>query len=328
MMSLVRLTLAACAVVACSLPVSAQEQEQPVVMEELIAMPLQTPPWWTVKDADSEVHVIALPAWTPAGMEWDDTLLFEKIKDAKMVILPRKPLISVNDKPLPGRIGFNMWALPVIAMRGWGQMKDMQTRPPQIAPEHVARLKALEVEIDENEEGDDDDKLNPTARAISVWFKTHERAGLARGEIEEQVEGFAEEHEVKVSEIPSYKISSLDWVIAQTRPADTACLVAALDEAELGSDEVRYAALAWARGRMKPLQELKSSEVACAMAITERKDFARSTIADEVGLLRQALRQKGQSVALIPADHILGDNGVLKRLEGRNIKIEALQETL
>ena len=33
------------------------------MMEELIAMPLQTPPWWTVKDADSEVHIVALPAW-------------------------------------------------------------------------------------------------------------------------------------------------------------------------------------------------------------------------------------------------------------------------
>jgi len=317
-----RAILAALAAVACSLPVSAQEQETPPVMEELIAMPLQTPPWWTVKDADSEVHIVALPAWTPAGMEWDDTLLFEKIKDARMVILPRKPLISVNDRPLPGRIGFNMWALPVVAMRGWGQLKELQTKPPEIAPELIARLKELGIEDDE-----DDDKLNPTARGISVWFKTHERAGLARGEIEQQVEDFAEEHEIKVSEIPTYKISSLDWVIAQTRPADTACLVAALDEAELGSDEVRYAALAWARGRMKPLQQLKSSEIPCAMAITERKDFARSTIADEVGLLRQALRQKGHSVALIPADHILGDQGVLKRLEGRNIKIEALQET-
>lgn len=247
-----RAFLAALAAVACSLPVSAQEQDPPPVMEELIAMPLQTPPWWTVSDADSEVHIVALPAWTPAGMEWDDTLLFETIKGARMVILPRKPLISVNDRPLPGRIGFNMWALPAVAMRGWGQLKQIQTRPPQMSPEHLDRLKALEVDVDE-----DDDKLNPTARAISLWFKTHERAGLARGEIEEQVEAFAEEHKVRVSEIPSYKISSLDWVIAQTRPADTACLAAALDEAELDKDEVRYAALAWARGRMKPLQELQ-----------------------------------------------------------------------
>lgn len=288
------------------------DPEANLVEELVVNARLPGPAWWKVTDADSTVYVLAVPALSPKGMAFDDSVITRRLDGANRLILAPEPEFSVV-RLVALVVGGRRYFLSETPMR--------QTLPPDLRDRLDARLKTL---------GEKPDSMDDVKPAFAGFVVANMRKGgnvtIGGESISERIEKIAKGKDVakhpKIQKLDGYDvIDALKAVGSLPKAQQEFCLDAGLREADAGGPGIEAAAQRWAAGEVVQLAATDRGYQACLSATPRIASEIRGTIDRSTRAIEGALKTPGKSVALVNFRPLLAENGVLARLRAKGFTV-------
>jgi len=288
------------------------DPEANLVEELVVNARLPGPAWWKVSDADSTVYVMAVPGFTPKGLDFDTSVIERRLDGANRLILAPEPKVSVVrivSLVMTGRRYF----LSETPMR--------QTLPPALRERLEARLKLA---------GEKPESMDDIKPAFAGFLVANMRQGgsvtLSGGSVAERIEKIARSGDLKkrpkVQALDGYDvIDALKSVGSLPKAQQEFCLEAGLREAEAGGPGYEAIAQRWAAGDVVKLAASDRGYQACLASAPGVAAEIRGAIDRSTRAIEAALKVPGKSVALVTFRPLLAQDGVLVRLKAKGFKV-------
>lgn len=288
------------------------DPEANLVEELIVNAKLPGPAWWKVSDADSTVYIMAIPAMSPKGLEFDTSVLQRRLDGANRLIMAPEPDVSVV-RIIGLAMGGRRYFLTDKPMR--------ETLPPELRARLEARLKA------QGEKLESMDDIKPAFAGFLVAnMKQGGSVSIQSGGVADKIEDLAKKGDLKkrprIQQLDGYDvIDALKSVGSLPKPMQEFCLDAGLREADAGGPKIAETARGWATGDVVKLAAADRGYQACLSATPGVASEIRKTIDRSTKAIEQALKTPGKSVALVNFRPLLSEEGVLTRLKAKGYTI-------
>lgn len=286
--------------------VTLPEDPGAVVVEELVVQAREPgPAWWVVSDGDSTVYILGMPSGgLPPKSTWDRRYLDRRLKGANSLILADRPGIEVgvssfgeavrlyrslrSDTPLEQRLEEPLRSRFIEARRKVGkpERRYANWRP------FIASLILM---------GD---------AAPKGWVDP--RKDIIRSAMKARV-SFVEAPSKDVSDVARTALGKMDPAL------ETACLAAAVRTVERSRPGV--VAEGWARGDVAAAISGPRDYEGCLLLLNGGARIWREITGEHARLIAEALRTPGHSVALVDLSSLVAEEGVIRKLEARGLKV-------
>ena len=286
--------------------VALPEDPGAVVVEELVVQAREPgPAWWVVSDGDSTVYILGMPpVGVPPKTAWDRRYLDRRLKGANSLILADSVRIKVgvssfgealrlyrslrSDIPLEQRLEEPLRTRFIEARRMLG-------KPEKRYASWTPFIASLTLMGDAAPKG----WLDPRDDIIRAARKAKVR----------RVEAPAKD----VSDVARTALGKMDPAL------ETACLAAAVRTVE----RARPATVAqgWATGDVAAAISSPRDYEGCLLLLNGGSRIWREITAEHARLIAEALKAPGHSVALVDLSSLVAEEGVIRRLEARGLKV-------
>jgi hypothetical protein len=287
------------------------------------------PGLWRVTRGGHTLLILGTLTPLPRNMTWQTREIDEALAHTGALILPPK----VEIKPNAGFFGRLALLPSLIGVRNSPDGKTLQeTVPPDVYARWLT-VKAKYIGDDRKVE-----RYRPLFAVLELYKAAIRTSGLARsGGVTRTVMDLATRHGVKQvpieytlmvddprAVVKSFKRSNLD---------DVACFAQSIDNIDAQLADMARRANAWATGDIAALKDERTARqrITCMNAATD------SGIAQQIGLtdIPKAVRERwlaavdtavaanDQTIAIVPLDDLLGNDGYLSALSTRGYKVSA-----
>ena len=307
-LNVVAVALVALLVLAAGAPAPVSDDPEGVVVDELVVQARAVgPAWWRVSRGGSTVWVLGLPGGLPHGVEWNDGLLAGRLTGARRLIVPPAYTAGLGD------------LFGAFALRG----KLRAPAPIEASLPEDLRARFVNAAATLRQPPEHYDRWKPVVAGLLMVRDFRKRAGVDERQPLNAVRAEAGRKHVRVVPAASYKAIPFLRSLAGdlTEPANRTCLADSLQEIEAGSDRVRTAAQAWARGDVAGALTAERGFEKCMASFPEFSAAVRQSMTDEAAAIAGELRTPGVSVAAIPLRSLVARNGVLAQLRARGYEV-------
>lgn len=287
------------------------------------------PGLWRVTRGDHTLLILGTLTPLPKNMTWQTREIDDALGHTDALILPPK----VDIKPNVGFFGRLVLLPSLIGVRNSPDGKTLQESVPPDVYARWLTVKAKYIGDDRKVE-----RYRPLFAVLELYKSAIRSSGLARsGGVTRTVIDLATRHGVKQvpveytllvddprAVVKSFKRSTLD---------DVACFAQSIDNIDAQLADMTHRANAWATGDIAALQDERTARqrITCMNAATE------SGVAQQIGLtdVPRAVRDRWlaavdtamagntQTLAIVPLDDLLGNDGYLSALRARGYKVSA-----
>jgi hypothetical protein len=286
--------------------VALPEDPGAAVVEELIVQAKEPgPAWWVVSDGDSTVYILGMPnGRIPPKSAWDRRWLDRRLKGANSLILADSVRVSV---------GISSLGEAMKLYRGLRSDVPLETR---LQEPLRSRFIAAREKVGQ-----------PAARyakwtpVIASMLLVGDSAPKGWVNPRDDVIKAARKAKVRRVEAPARNISDLvSKAFTNMDPAlETSCLSAAVRTVERVRPGVT--AEGWARGDVGAAISSPRDYEGCLLLLNGGPQIWRSLIDDHAGLIAEALKTPGHSVALVDISRMVAEEGVIRKLEARGLEV-------
>lgn len=286
--------------------VALPEDPGAVVVEELVVQAREPgPAWWVVSDGDSTVYILGMPpGGVPPKTAWDRRYLDRRLKGANSLILANSVRIKV------GVSSFGE------ALRLYRSLRS--DIPLEQRLEEPLRTRFIEARR----------KLGKPEKRYASWTPfiaslTLMGDAAPKGWVgpRDDIIRAAKKTKVRRVEAPAKDVSDVArTVLGKMDPAlETACLAAAVRTVERGRPAT--VAQGWATGDVAAAISSPRDYEGCLLLLNGGARVWREITAEHVGLVSEALKAPGHSVALVDLPRLVAEEGVIRKLEARGLKV-------
>lgn len=314
---------ALCVMVMMSVAVWADPPPPPVndwadIETVVVHAPVRGPAMWRVSKGDAEIWLVGTLGPLPEGLDWNDSLIAEKITGAKKLYLEAEAstgIVSVS--------WFMLTHWGIFSMPSGQKMQDV------LAPDVRARfVQALGV-IGEKPDSYEKTKPQVAAWKIEAAF-LKKRKFTTGGGLEERLSRLARTAGVKTQRMGSYDVIPVLKEYLDLPPAQgQACLKAALNDMDNWDKHAVAAAQGWTVGDVDAVRAHYADselEVCLASHNAHFDKLEQRAVKDAMSAVEAALATPGKSVMLISIGDLLRQQGVAAALVARGYHIEQLSE--
>ena len=276
------------------------------VVEELVVQAKEPgPAWWVVTDGDSTVYILGMPrGGLPPKTAWDRRYLDRRLKGANSLILADSVRIKV------GVSSFGE------AMRLYRSLRSDVPLERRLEEPLRAEFIAARQKVGQ-----------PAARYAkwSPFFASLMLVGDATpkgwADPRADIVKAARKAKIKRVEAPARDASDVvAKVFGDMSPAlETTCLSAAARTVQGARPAVN--ADGWVRGDVAAAISGPRDYEGCLLLLNGGPQFWRALVADQTGLIANALKTPGHSVALVDISFLVAEEGVVRRLEARGLTV-------
>lgn len=290
------------------------------------------PGLWKVTRGGHTLLILATISPLPQNITWRTTDIDEAMSHSGALILPPK----VQIKPNAGFFG-KLALLP--SLIGVRNSPDGVTLKDTVPADVYARWLTVKARYigDENKV----ERYRPIFAAIELYKNAVKKTGLGKsGEVKRTVIAIAAKYNVKQvpveytllvddprAVVKEFKRSTLD---------DVSCFTQSIDNVDAQLADMTRRANAWATGDIAAMRDDRSAKqrVDCMNAVTEGGVAQKAGIADVPKEVRTRwlaavdaqMASNPRTIAIVPLDDLLGDNGYLAALQAKGYKVVAPDE--
>ena len=287
------------------------------------------PGLWKVMRGDHTLLILATISPLPQNITWRTTDIDDAMSHSSALILPPK----VQIKPNAGFFG-KLALLP--SLIGVRNSPDGAALKDTVPADVYARWLAVKARYI----GDDNkvERYRPIFAAIELYKDAVKKTGLSRsGEVKRTVVAIAAKYNVKQvpveytllvddprAVVKEFKRSTLD---------DVSCFTQSIDNIDTQLADMTRRANAWATGDIAAMQDTRTAKQRedCMSAVTEGGVAQKAGIADVpkearnrwLAAVDTQMASNPQTIAIVPLDDLLGDNGYLAALQAKGYKVVA-----
>ncbi|MEO8301523.1 MAG: TraB/GumN family protein, partial [Rhizomicrobium sp.] len=272
---------------------------------------------WHLTRGDSEVWLLGMAGAMPKDLDWNKQYVSELLDGARAILMPPKADIALTDIAW-----FLIWHGGELSLPR-GQNLE-QSLPDDLRARFVAVRDAV------SDDADDYRTDIPIRAALRLQQDLRKKADLSFREPRNTIDNLA--YRKRIPNAPVTRFAAMDAVrevLKLTAPQQRACLAQALEDVNWALGHADRAARAWAVGDIKTVKAHYSEWRLgnCVMAAVQKfSDIDGRNIAEYVSAIDAALDKPGKTIAVIQMGPLLRKNGVLERLQARNIAIEGPAE--
>jgi hypothetical protein len=271
------------------------------------------PPVWRLTRGQSEVWVLGLAGSIPKDLDWNQDTVRELMTGARAILLPPQADVGLVDAAW-----FLMWHGSELSLpRG-------QTLEPSL-PEPL-RNRFIAARDAVGKAGDYSTDI-PMRAAMRLNQDLADKEGFDYREPGRSIEKLA--RAAHVANAPVMQVPAMDSVrdvLKMTPQAQQACLAEAVEDVQWALAHARRAAQAWAVGDLNGIKAnyAQSRLFDCVSEKIARVDSLRAQGRDTTATaIAEALNKPGKTIAVVNIGNLLRKGGVLERLGGMGVKIEA-----
>jgi uncharacterized protein YbaP (TraB family) len=289
------------------------DPEANLVEELVVNAPMPGPAWWKVRDADTTVYVLGVPAVVPQDLEVDHSVLKRRLDGANVLIMGQEG--TVNPMRVLGLLlGGKRYFLSDQPMR--------QTLPPDLRARYEARLALMKKKPDEM------DEVKP---AFAGFVVANSQQGgnlsISLGDLTGKIREMAKSKDLakrpRIQDLPDYSlIDAVKSLGSAPQPLQELCLDAGLRQAESGQGGVRVTAERWARGEVREVMATDRGFSRCLASTPSIGRELRDGQTRAVKAIASALKTPGKAVAVIELRSLLAQGGVLEQLKAKGFTVE------
>lgn len=310
-------------------PLPASASSAPLLEAITVSGVQPGPGLWKVTRGDHTLLILGTLSPIPRDVTWKTDQIDDALAHAGELILPPK----VEIKPNVGFFGRLALLPSLIGVRNAPDDATLQqTLPPDVYQRWLA-VKARYIGDNRKVE-----RYRPIFAAVELYKEAVKKAGLRKsGDITRTVVDLATKHNVRQVPVPytllvddpravvkAFKRSTLD---------DVSCFTQSVDNIDAQLADMTRRANAWATGDMANLRDDRRAKQlqTCLDAITEGGVAQRAGIADVPREVRtlwlatvdDAMAHNAQTVAIVPIDDLLGDDGYLAALKAKGYTVQS-----
>jgi len=286
--------------------VTLPEDPGAVVVEELVVQAREPgPAWWVVSDGDSTVYILGMPSGgLPPKSTWDRRYLDRRLKGANSLILADSVRIKV------GVSSFGE------AMRLYRSLRS--DTPLEQRLEEPLRSRFIEAR---RKVGQPEKRYANWTPFIASLTLMGDAAPKGWVDPRNDVIRSAKKAKVRRVEAPAKDVSDVArTVLGKMDPAlETACLAAAVRTVERSRPGV--VAEGWARGDVAAAISGPRDYEGCLLLLNGGARIWREITGEHARLIAEALKAPGHSVALVDLSSLVAEEGVIRKLEARGLKV-------
>lgn len=310
-------------------PLPASAASAPLLEAVTVSGEQPGPGLWKVTRGDHTLLILGTLSPIPRDVTWKTDQIEDALAHAGELILPPK----VEIKPNVGFFGRLALLPSLIGVRNAPDGATLRETVPADVYQRWLAVKARYIG-DENKV----ERYRPIFAAVELYKQAVKKAGLRKsGDITRTVIDLATRHGVKQVPVPytllvddprsvvkEFKRSTLD---------DVSCFTQSVDNIDAQLADMTRRANAWATGDIVGLRDDRRAKQlrTCLDAITEGGAAQRAGIADVPREVRTrwlaavdgAMASTPQSVAIVPIDDLLGDDGYLAALKAKGYTVES-----
>lgn len=297
----------AAAVLTAAAPPPDADPEATVVSELVVQAKTVGPAWWRVSKGDSVVWVMGAPSGLPRGVKWNDAVLAARLTGARRLIVPPSYSVGIGDV-------FGAFALR-------SRLKTPSPIEASLPADLRDRFAAASAVL--RQPPGHYDRWKPAVAGLLMVVDFRRRAGIQDNQPLAAARSEAARKRVRVTPAASYKAMPFLRAVAGdlTDAVNLACLADSLHEVEAGSQRVRDAAEAWARGDVRGALTAERGYEKCLASFPEFTAQVRQTMGDEAAAIAHDLQTPGVSVAVVPLRTLVARDGVLSQLAARGFDV-------
>lgn len=273
------------------------------------------PALWKVKKGAGEVVILGSLSPLPHMLEWRSPRLERALDQAEVVLAPPTGRVGIFD------------ALNVLFHGGDARLPGSRTLWDEITPEERARFENLMSQI-----GGKPERyihLKPAIAGFVLLSDFRKGAGLAEAKPATTVEAMAKARHVRVRTFGRVKLPMLFHAVTHMDAGgETACLEAALTQAEHDASRARPLAQAWADGDLKTVRAgyRPSLLERCVTELPTVQAAIDQAEDDAVAAVNELLNKGSKAVAVVDLTLLQGRDGVLDRLKAEGAEITVPRE--
>lgn len=310
-------------------PLPASAASAPLLEAVTVSGVQPGPGLWKVTRGDHTLLILGTLSPIPRDVTWKTDQIDDALAHAGELILPPK----VEIKPNVGFFGRLALLPSLIGVRNAPDGATLKETVPADVYQRWLTVKARYI-------GDESkiERYRPIFAAVELYKQAVKKTGLRKsGDITRTVIDLATKHGVKQVPVPytllvddprsvvkEFKRSTLD---------DVSCFTQSVDNIDAQLADMTRRANAWATGDVDGLRDDRRAKQlrTCLDAITEGGAAQRAGIADVPREVRmrwlaavdEAMASVPQSVAIVPIDDLLGDDGYLAALKAKGYAVES-----
>jgi hypothetical protein len=277
----------------------------------VVTAQLPGPVLWHVQQGSSEVWILATVAPVPANLSWDSRTVAKLLIGARLLLLPPR-----------GEVGVFEGAWFVLTGLDTLQQPDGVTLESTLADPLKSRFVAAR--IANHQDADRYEKYLPAVAAVILESDYWKANNMNFNGPQKTVEALARRASVPVRAAATYPAMDVNRDVPKmSAPAQRACLEDALNDIAIESVHVGAAAQAWAMGDLAGIKA-NYSEIGLDACLQQSRAYSvlrDREAGDIVNAIADALKNPGNSVAVIPMGIWLRKGGVLERLEAAGLTV-------
>jgi hypothetical protein len=271
------------------------------------------PLMWRVKKGDSEIVLLGMVEPLPKTLDWNKDGVRAALKGSRELLLPPRASAGLFDM---------LWLLT------WNSdalyLPDKTAVESTLPPDLRARFTAVREKI----HGDPDrySSLRPPLAALRLEGDFLKARAFTQDEPSDALRHLARESGVSSRFVADYPaVPMLKQLPNMPQSANEACVKAALDDMDAVSARAAPMAQAWAAGDLEGIKG-NYSEQRFESCIPSTPSFAalfQRAVNDSLGAANAALARPGKTVMAVPLGALLRKGGLLDRLAGEGLAVEA-----
>lgn len=304
--SISRATLLTFAAALFAGPLAAQVIDTPAPNQIVVTAQRSGAPMWTIDTPTGTVIVVGEIRAVPKSTPWQPDRLEEATREADRVMIRAQPRFSAGDIFRLIFRGGRITKLP-----------DRSTAGDYLTPEQRARLAALEARYDI-----DYDRRSFLMTSFDLLARRLDFDDSTTDDATEVVKDAADDADIPILRPERFRGEDLLDNLAQAEPAShIPCLEAAMAATEQGQPIIEARGRDW-RSFDIPAVMANPLEVALGSCWPWADDELGEEIREQwVGMISEASRDRGTTLAVVPLRVLAEDGGVLDQLEARGFVV-------
>lgn len=282
---------------------------------------LPGPALWKVTKGDHVMWVLGITQPLPKNMQWDSARVEKLVESSQQVLKVPRMVIGA-------KVGFWGRLSLIPSMTGLKKLPGGRTLKDALPPSLYSRWEVQKTKYLDGSSGSD--RLRPMFAGEKLYAAAIKQSQMTNdGGVEKAIYAMAERHKVEVADTSYVMILKDPRADAkrfkQATMDDQQCLSGILDATEQALSQAIARANAWATGNIEALRSVLAvpQKDECLSALGDT-DFAKrlgiNDINDKikqtwVKAVDSAIESNERTMALLPMDQVLSDNGYLTALK-------------